>query len=446
MQNDDNDKQQQLSIMDSIYKSAELLVVAAAGSDANAGLPGIGSTSRHISQRNETITGAQFITAQPSIQQVLQMSVWKSRGWTFQEAVLSRRALVFTESLVYWSCQVNTWREDINSESSITRLILDKTTSLWPHYLAERHQSQRQSCRTYVYCQLAEEFSKKAFKEESDVVWAFIGILRLQTLHFQKGFIWSLPYEGLDTTLLWFEDSGCENNHPRQAYHAVIRKNSRYNLAYPSWSWLSSRKSVSFMDACGALIVSEVTWHDAMKFGNKTINSKSISPKDCADKQGEERGFDLLAGSTSERDVMDYGLLQFTAQTAVLTLRRAEERSSDIVSRDRCVVATFDSVQGERIGMLVVPLLFFKGKSECAGEFVLLSSNSEEKSDGECKQVNEGPDCGKFEHVKGCKHVQSRNVMLIEWEGNIAYRQGLVKIDKKIWENVKTEIKTIMLG
>lgn len=143
VQNDDTDKQQQLTIMDSIYNNAELLVVAATGSDANAGLPGIGSTPRRMWQRIETISGTQFTTAQPSLQQVLKRSVWNSRGWTFQEAILSRRALVFTESLVYWSCQVDTSREDINSESLATRVRLNLTNSLWPHLSQEF-----ETCRT----------------------------------------------------------------------------------------------------------------------------------------------------------------------------------------------------------------------------------------------------------------------------------------------------------
>ena len=83
VQNDDDDKRQQLPIMDSIYINAELLIVAAAGSDANAGLPGIGSTPRSVPQTIENIAGTQFITAQPSVQQVLDGSVWNRRGWTF---------------------------------------------------------------------------------------------------------------------------------------------------------------------------------------------------------------------------------------------------------------------------------------------------------------------------------------------------------------------------
>ena len=496
VQDDDNDRQQQLTIMDSIFSGAKLLVVAATGSDANAGLPGIGSTPRRISQRIEKITGTQFITAQPSVQQAIEQSVWNSRGWTFQEAILSRRALVFTESLVYWCCQVDTCREDISSWSPDGGLILNEINSIWPH----RFQAHRLgTCRTFFYCQLAEAFSQRSLKEKRDVVWAFIGILRLQTSHFLKGFIWGLPYEGLDATLLWSEFPGCVYTHSRQAYHTVNRISGRYNLTYPSWSWLSIDRPVSFRDRCGASTVSEVTWHEPLKFVDETSNTylKSISLKDRGERHQENPSNDLLAGSKSEREVMDYGFLHFTAQTAVLTLKKRSDnlgtrtkealrgvmrapilvsislkrtfrtmlalamqclfgrarvngdkadRNRGKISGDHWVIVTIHSPQGKQIGMLPVPSQFLNGKSERAGEFVLLSSNADKQSNGECKEITKGADHGGFEHVKGCKHIRSRNIMLIEWDRNVAYRRSLGEVDKESWEDIKTEVKTIVLG
>ena len=464
VQNDDDDKRQQLTIMDSIYASAELLIVAAGGSDANAGLPGIGSTPRSVSQTIEKITGTQFITAQASVQQVLDWSVWDSRGWTFQESILSKRALVFTESLVYWTCQADTWREDIGCESPVAGLVLNEDNSLWPQRSIISTEGR---CRTSSYCLLAQAFSQRVLRDEGDVVWAFNGILRLQTAQFQKGFIWALPYEVLDTTLLWLQNSICRNTHSRQAYHTVIRKDKRYNLTYPSWSWLSTNEPIQFIDPCGASIISEVTWHAPLKFDNETLAAymASVSLKNGGNIHDKKPMNDLLAGPTSERDVMDYGFLRFTAQTAVLTLRREEEEDGNLGARiervrdgdkadgykrehlgDYRVRAAICFPEEKQIGMLLVPHYFFNEKSECTGEVILLSSNAEKKSDGKCIQVIEGYDCGALKHVKRCRHVQSRNVMLIEREGNIAYRRGLCKIDKKDWEDVKTETKTIILG
>lgn len=196
-QDDENNKKKQLTIMDSIYTNAEFVVVAAAGGDANAGLSGIGSTPRRMTQTVEKIDGVEFFTTQSSIQRALKRTVWSRRGWTCQEVILSQRVLIFTESLVYWCCQWGIWREDMSGKSSKFRLRLSETNSLWPH-----QPKAAGTCRTSLYCHLAQDFSRGVFKEERDIVWAFIGILRLLKPRFRKGFIWALPYERLDAALL----------------------------------------------------------------------------------------------------------------------------------------------------------------------------------------------------------------------------------------------------
>ena len=253
------------------------------------------------------------------------------------------------------------------------------------------------------------------------------------------------------------------------------------------------------MDRSGSSIVSEVTWHEPLKFGDETLNKylKTISLKDRGDRHEEKPSNDLLAGSKSEREVMDYGFLHFTAQTAVLTLKKRSgnrgtrtkevlrgvmrapillsislkrmframpalamkyvlrraivngdkaDRNKGKTLGDHWVIATIHSPQGKQIGMLPVPCQFFNVKSERAGEFVLLSSNAERESDGEYKKIIDGADHMGFEHFKGCKHIRSRNIMLIEWDGDVAYRRGLGKVDKESWEDIKTEMKTIVLG
>ena len=435
--------------MDSIYTNAEFVVVAAAGGDAYAGLPGIGSTPRRITQIVENINGVEFITNQTSVQQALERTVWNTRGWTFQELILSQRVLIFTESLVYWCCQLGTWREDMSGESSDVVLRLNETNSLWPHQSSRsRSKTAIVTCRTSLYCQLAQKFSQRVFKEERDIVWAFIGTLRLLKSRFRKGFIWALPYERLDAALLW-SDITCINLHSRHTRHSIFTKNILYNLPYPSWSWLSTKQGISFRDPCGASVVSEVDWHAPLKLGDNRAATylKSTGLKGVAN--GHEKGLQvsLLAGSASASDGLDYGLLHFTARTTVLTLRGIEESIADEDEiGDNRVNATIHSFGGEQIGILAVPLPLFNKKSECSKEFVLLSSNAEEKSEEWCKKVGEGHDCGSINHVRGCNHIQSLNIMLIEWEGDIAYRRALGEVEKQNWKDIETQRKTIILG
>lgn len=48
---------------------------------------------------------------------LIQASKWATRGWTYQEARLSRRCLVFTEHQVYVVCRETTGSEAVPSES-----------------------------------------------------------------------------------------------------------------------------------------------------------------------------------------------------------------------------------------------------------------------------------------------------------------------------------------
>ena len=72
------------------------------------------------------------------------------------------------------------------------------------------------------------------------------------------------------------------------------------------------------MDQCGDSVVSEVIWHEPLKFGDETlpIYLNSINMKCFTDNYENKLKTSLIFGSTSELDIMDYGFLCFTAQTA----------------------------------------------------------------------------------------------------------------------------------
>ena len=102
----DNEKAHQVGKMDLIYMNAELTIIAAAGGDSDYGLPGVGHQKR---QPRDLTTcariGKQFlITTASNPTKSFFRTKWNTRGWTFQEALLSRRRLVFTEEQMYFEC------------------------------------------------------------------------------------------------------------------------------------------------------------------------------------------------------------------------------------------------------------------------------------------------------------------------------------------------------
>ncbi|KAG4436784.1 hypothetical protein IFR05_007718 [Cadophora sp. M221] len=97
------EQQDQVSQMDVIYANAELTIIAAAGIGPDFGLPGVNKTKRapHPTIRIGDITLASTLP-HPSCS--LRESKWATRGWTYQEGLLSKRRLIFTPQQTYFEC------------------------------------------------------------------------------------------------------------------------------------------------------------------------------------------------------------------------------------------------------------------------------------------------------------------------------------------------------
>lgn len=110
-QDSDTDKQRQIHNMHNIYEGAYATIVAAAGADSSFGLPGVSRSPRREQLRFKT-TSFSLVGSLPLLSEALRNTVWCTRGWTYQEAVLSRRLILFTEHQVYFTCRAATWGED----------------------------------------------------------------------------------------------------------------------------------------------------------------------------------------------------------------------------------------------------------------------------------------------------------------------------------------------
>ncbi|KAK8083398.1 HET-domain-containing protein [Apiospora saccharicola] len=79
-----------------VYGNSQLTIIAAAGKDAEYGLPGVGTRARE-EQGCVTVGKYSFVNMFPDARTALQRSVGGSRGWTYQEGLLPTRRLIFTE-------------------------------------------------------------------------------------------------------------------------------------------------------------------------------------------------------------------------------------------------------------------------------------------------------------------------------------------------------------
>ncbi|KAF4505963.1 hypothetical protein G6O67_006094 [Ophiocordyceps sinensis] len=99
------DKAQQIARMDDILEGAVLTIIAAHGDSAMQGLPGVGSTPRPSQPKYRLASsGVTLVSSLKDPRLSIQESTWYTRGWTYQEGLLARRRLVFTEQQMYWEC------------------------------------------------------------------------------------------------------------------------------------------------------------------------------------------------------------------------------------------------------------------------------------------------------------------------------------------------------
>lgn len=111
---DEKVKKEQIGQMGKIYAAASLTIVAAAGSDAHFGLPGVSVSSRRP-QASAYVQGRLLAETFPLPEYSIHKSKWATRGWTYQEGVLSTRRLVFTEEQFYFECKTMSCCEAIST-------------------------------------------------------------------------------------------------------------------------------------------------------------------------------------------------------------------------------------------------------------------------------------------------------------------------------------------
>ncbi|KAH6974454.1 heterokaryon incompatibility protein-domain-containing protein, partial [Ilyonectria sp. MPI-CAGE-AT-0026] len=101
----------QIERMGLIYRGAEVTIVAAAGKDESYGLPGVGVTPRMKQDIIKLGSCAILATGQDPAHFIREKSRWWTWGWTFQEGLLSRRRLLFTEHQTIFECNTTSWME-----------------------------------------------------------------------------------------------------------------------------------------------------------------------------------------------------------------------------------------------------------------------------------------------------------------------------------------------
>ncbi|KAH7130297.1 heterokaryon incompatibility protein-domain-containing protein, partial [Dendryphion nanum] len=110
---DEKIRHSQIARMDIIYKKAFITIIAAAGQDANHGLPGISIPRVPMFQCEG---GLVQVYAEPT--DILGKSKYSTRAWTYQEKIFSSRSLIFTPQQVFFESRYALFSESLGSSAS----------------------------------------------------------------------------------------------------------------------------------------------------------------------------------------------------------------------------------------------------------------------------------------------------------------------------------------
>jgi hypothetical protein len=248
-QNDPEEKATQIKLMERIYGGAYLTLVAAEGCHSDAGLLGVKGGSRdQYKQYAEIVKGMKVYISFPLLREALSLSPvlfsrtapsgpspddgrWISRGWTYQEGILSTRCLVFTRYQVFWQCRQEHCCETLAEPLDHQRLSSSGAT--YEELLCTTHlhtMEEMPSLKSYFgthsyYFKLVQAFSKRLLTYDSDRLDALTGILTAFGRRDGSTFFWGLPEDIFDLALSWM---------PRNCTRAKNRPSK-----FPSWSWAS---------------------------------------------------------------------------------------------------------------------------------------------------------------------------------------------------------------
>ncbi|CAO2652659.1 Nn.00g009420.m01.CDS01 [Neocucurbitaria sp. VM-36] len=335
IQDDAADKAELIKDMDNVYARATLTIVAAQGTHANSGLPGIHAHARSAATSFDVGHNLSLLLARAPIGKILLACPWSTRAWTYQESVLSARQLVFTSSTVHFVCCSTTWSEDLGCMSedgappwkfargtmfdfrsglgeSIGRFagVLSDTVADDDEEVVEEEEEGDSDPLFDLWTQVVENLSMRNLSFEADILFAAAGLVSVLQKIFKVRSIYGLPERRLEEFLFWSPmEPGCLRR----------RRDIDGRALYPTWSWAGWVGEISWPEhtarPCGPC-VEGIEWLGLPEKGGRGIALQ------CSGR-GTVRDDGFAATSTHGSEIgveLDFPLLQFRTKTARLNI------------------------------------------------------------------------------------------------------------------------------
>jgi hypothetical protein len=225
IQDSDEDKVEQLNLMDLVYQEAVFTLVSAAGDSADSPLPGV--SLRATKQQLVQVQGLHLFQTLRNFEHTVNPSIWNSRGWTYQERVLSPRNVIFTTEQLFFECEHGKCSEDlfVDFHSYGRPLPVETTLEDTPYRIPTY-----EKLNWDVYTSLVEAYTNRHLSYSNDILNAFKGISHViqRRIFDESPMIYGIPLCVLDFGILWQPAGCCERRTPAD---------SNNSSEFPSWTW-----------------------------------------------------------------------------------------------------------------------------------------------------------------------------------------------------------------
>jgi len=242
IQDDEVDMTSQIAYMDSIYAMAIVTIIAADGSHANHGLAGWTDNPRDVHQLTVGVSEGMSLMEHVHLftGTAYDNCVWKTRGWTFQEELCSRRKLLLTADQAFWICSKADWCETMSLECFPEVKVTSKT-AMGNASLLEEPPSGMRPFDLRAATWVLGEYLTRSLTNQGDALNAISAYLyRLYKCHPFGQNVWGhLVIMRFDESLAW---SCCDGLKRRK--HKVNPNpfdsgtSEEFKISFPGWSWV----------------------------------------------------------------------------------------------------------------------------------------------------------------------------------------------------------------
>jgi hypothetical protein len=455
VQDDAITKGTQINAMDIIYGMAVFTLVAAVDPAKATGLPGVRGRPRASFLENDTRL---FHAEAPHIDLnffvTVDGSTWNTRGWTFQERVLSKRCIYITNYQAYFTCPKLLIQEELGEYSQG-----DKYTISPPSHFSVPHIYKLANEASYLDC--ACHYTSRNLSFGSDIEKAFTGVSNVLVAAMGTAFLFCLPEKHFTTSLLWHSIA-----------HPTTRRKDAADI--PSWSWAGWSGAISYNGCFSTNVIAKdigtlVTFQIAM--GDQGLRRLDIEERwfgvdidfsncpvledtrhryvpdcqtteeiwrDCPQSPWESRSRLDLDRSARQLAVEYPGSLVFNTTIAALALRPSAMPNKDL----NTVSLELLSPDQEQIGDIQLDRAWMNEKVDLQQDqmFIVLCAGILPKS-----KRRELFHTQQWEERDLDKSPWLLVVMMVQQHDGVSERLGLGYVEARLWKNARPEWQTIVL-